>query len=207
MKGNSKLTEAPPFGGGRKSAVAAAPLDESDLEDDQRPAAIGSRRAVSAGESYTVAANDSYWTIAQKTYGSGAYFKALYEHNRRQSDDADQLSAGMQLSLPDEATLQRLYPKLCPKPLRVAASGRATRTSAVVPANDATYVVKEGDTLYEIARRQLGRSSRWAEVYELNRDAIGEATDRLEPGIRLVLPEGTVNRVQRTGSRASTTGF
>ena len=72
---------------------------------------------------------------------------------------------------------------------------------AEVPANNATYVVKDGDTLYEIARRQLGRSSRWAEVYELNRDAIGEATDRLEPGIRLALPEGTEVRGQRSEGR------
>jgi nucleoid-associated protein YgaU len=204
----SNLNEAPPFGAARKSPAAAAPLDETDSsEEDHSRVAAGNQRAANDGQSYTVAANDTYWTIAQKTYGSGAYFKALYEHNRRRLEDADQLTAGTQLLLPDEATLQRLYPSLCPRSQRVAANGRATRTSAEVPASNGTYVVKEGDTLYEVARRQLGRSARWAEIYELNRDAIGGVMDRLEPGTRLVLPENAAAQGSSVQRRIGATGF
>jgi nucleoid-associated protein YgaU len=145
------------------------------------------------GELYTVQNNDTYWTIAEKTYGSGAYFKALYEHNRRQLEGTESLRAGVQLVLPDEATLRRLYPSLCPRPAKLAVAGRATRASATTDSNERIYVVRDGDTLYEIARRQLGKASRWAEVYELNRDAIGDATDRLPPGTRLVLPQESRN--------------
>jgi nucleoid-associated protein YgaU len=53
-----------------------------------------------------------------------------------------------------------------------------------------TYVVQEGDTLFDIARYQLGRSTRWAEIYELNREALGEDFDFLQPGTELALPAG-----------------
>ena len=31
---------------------------------------------------YEVQPNDSYWTISERLYGTGAYFKALTQHNR-----------------------------------------------------------------------------------------------------------------------------
>ena len=51
-----------------------------------------------------------------------------------------------------------------------------------------TYVVQEGDTLSSIARNELGKVSRWAEIYQLNREALGKEYDYLTPGMRLVLP-------------------
>ena len=51
-----------------------------------------------------------------------------------------------------------------------------------------TYVVQEGDTLSSIARNELGKVSRWAEIYQLNREALGRDYDYLAPGMRLVLP-------------------
>ncbi len=39
------------------------------------------RVAVEHGK-YTVVPNDNYWIVAEKIYGNGAYFKALFEHNR-----------------------------------------------------------------------------------------------------------------------------
>ncbi len=51
-----------------------------------------------------------------------------------------------------------------------------------------TYVVQEGDTLSSIARNELGKVSRWAEIYQLNREALGRDYDYLTPGMRLTLP-------------------
>ncbi len=47
----------------------------------------------------------------------------------------------------------------------------------------------EGDTLFNIARYELGKASRWVEIYELNRDVLGKDFNELRPGMRLVLPE------------------
>ena len=32
----------------------------------------------------------------------------------------------------------------------------------------------EGDTLFNIARYELGKASRWVEIYEFNRDLLGK---------------------------------
>ncbi len=50
------------------------------------------------------------------------------------------------------------------------------------------YVVREGDTLYDIARTELGKASRWGEIYDLNWNQLGNRLDGLTPGMKLVLP-------------------
>ena len=50
-----------------------------------------------------------------------------------------------------------------------------------------TYVVKSGDTLSEIATKTLGRSSRFLEIYEANRDLLNSPDD-LKPGLKLTIP-------------------
>ena len=44
-----------------------------------------------------------------------------------------------------------------------------------------------GDTLSEIAEAQLGDSSRWPEIHDLNRDIVPNP-DRIFPGQVLILP-------------------
>lgn len=51
------------------------------------------------------------------------------------------------------------------------------------------YRVKRGDTLWGIARRKLGRGSRWREIYDGNRGVIGADPDRIYPEQLLVLPK------------------
>jgi nucleoid-associated protein YgaU len=178
-----------PFHKPVQSVAEPAPLNDLALEGaGDAPQPIQNDRSTDSARNYAVAASDTYWTIAKEAYGSGAYFKAIYEHNRRRLNNASALRPGMQLTLPDKATLERLYPTLCPRPQRVAAAATARRASATLTANGREHVVSDGDTLYDVARRRLGNAKRWAEIYELNRDVIGAASDRLEPGTQLVLP-------------------
>lgn len=53
----------------------------------------------------------------------------------------------------------------------------------------ATYTVKSGDTLSDIAQEKLGDADRWREIYEANKDAIGDDPDLIQPGMDLELPE------------------
>jgi LysM repeat protein len=142
------------------------------------------------GEQYTVQPNDSYWTISEKVYGTGGYFKALYEYNRKRSKIPDELKLGQVLLVPEEGVLRRSYPDLCPKPRKTVASGQQRLTSATgrLRGPGRVYTVTEGDTLFEIARHELGKPARWAEIYELNREVLGEDTDFLRPGTELILP-------------------
>ncbi len=140
---------------------------------------------------YEVQPNDSYWVISQKLYGSGAYFKALAEHNRSKVPREDRLDVGEVISAPSVVELEKAYPGLCPKPSRREAVRRraslvSTRTPYVA---GRVYVVEEGDTLFDIARYELGKASRWDEIYRLNRDLVGDDPHYISAGMQLVLPD------------------
>jgi nucleoid-associated protein YgaU len=137
---------------------------------------------------YVVQPNDNYWTISEKVYGTGGYFKAIFEQNRPKHPNAERLQVGEVLSVPDPAALQKSYPDLCPKPGHAAAPQRAMPASARMRPGTRVYVVEEGDTLFEIARHQLGKPSRWGEIYQLNREALGGDFDYLKPGTELLIP-------------------
>jgi nucleoid-associated protein YgaU len=52
-----------------------------------------------------------------------------------------------------------------------------------------TYTIKSGDNLSDIAQEQLGDANRWKEIYELNKDLIGDNPDLIHPGKTLTLPD------------------
>ncbi len=140
---------------------------------------------------YTVQPNDTLWSVSEKVYGTGRYFKAIAEHNRSTLPRPGQLAVGTVISVPPVNELEQRYPALCPKqrksalvkPRTVQASTRQRMGRGDV------YVVEEGDTLFDIARHELGKASRWAEIYELNRDTLGEDFDYLQPGTELAMPQ------------------
>jgi len=176
-------TTAPP-------AIPARPVANSGTDVALRPT-FNSYDSPGAGGEYKVQPNDSYWVISERLYGTGNYFKALAEHNRKRIPLANQLAVGDVISVPSVAELERDYPGLCPKPGRLEAlRNRTSNISAVSTyVGGRTYVVQEGDTLADIARHELGKLSRWPEIYELNRGVLGEDPDFLSPGIELVLPD------------------
>jgi len=51
-----------------------------------------------------------------------------------------------------------------------------------------TYTVDSGDNLSAIAQQELGDANRWREIYELNKDVIGDNPDLIQPGMELKLP-------------------
>ena len=61
-----------------------------------------------------VGPNDSFWTLSEKEYGTGDYFKALYEYNRERRDNADAIRVGDEILVPPVSDLQRLYPGIAP---------------------------------------------------------------------------------------------
>jgi hypothetical protein len=68
---------------------------------------------------------------------------------------------------------------------RNSADSARTSTSA---AAGRTYTVADGDSLFDIARRELGKASRWVEIYDLNIDVLGKDIDSIAPGTQIVLP-------------------
>ena len=70
-------------------------------------------------------------------------------------------------------------------PVRTAEPAAA---EAVVPDTANGYVVRSGDTLSGIANAMYGSELAWRDIYEANRDRIGDDPGRLSVGMRLSLP-------------------
>jgi len=58
------------------------------------------------------------------------------------------------------------------------------KTSAQRPAPSIpkTYTVKQGDTLWGIAKKMLGDGAKWKTLYELNKAVIGPDPNKIKPG-------------------------
>jgi nucleoid-associated protein YgaU len=92
------------------------PTQDSDLHHwPDQPEAQGLGAPVDAAVpqgAYFVQPGDSFWTISERVYGSGRYFNALYEHNRRLCPQPDRLQPGIVIETPQPYALERSYPEL-----------------------------------------------------------------------------------------------
>ncbi|MCH8211367.1 MAG: LysM peptidoglycan-binding domain-containing protein [Planctomycetes bacterium] len=148
--------------------------------------------------SYTVKPNDSFWSVSKKAYGTGDFYKALIEHNRQKFPDPSKIRVGDVIATPAVSDLRKNYPVFCPKERKSTRSPYRT-TALAQNQGQRVYVVQEGDTIFNIARDELGKTARWADICELNRDLLGDDYDHLKPGWRLVLPLGGAATVPAAG--------
>lgn len=196
--GSPHVVDEPPGVGMpyRRDRVADSPDSRMQPRDlTSLPDANASERSFHQGETYTVEPNDSYWTISEKVYGTGGYFKAIQKHNQPKTGRTAGLNVGQSLSVPAVEVLAQKYPELCPKP-RGRPTDRGQMMTAAAGARDRltsggrVYIVEKGDNLFDIAKYELGKPSRWKEIYDLNSDQLGQDYDHLSPGTKLILPDG-----------------
>jgi len=127
---------------------------------------------------HTVQAGDNFTKIAGLTYGRKALGAKLAEYNGMKPEA---LRVGDTVRLPPIATLD----PSAVEPARVAAAVPADpvlRPRAV----ERSYRVKEGDTFYRIASRELGDPGRFRELERIN----GVKASNLRPGMTIRLPGG-----------------
>jgi len=75
-----------------------------------------------------------------------------------------------------------------PNEARSDDAGQAMATESETGGESKTYTVKGGDSLSEIAQREMGDGDRWTELYEANKAAIGDDPDMIKPGTKLTIP-------------------
>lgn len=128
---------------------------------------------------------DSYWKISRRSYGTTRYFSALALYNQTRIRNPKKLRPGMKVLVPDAEFLEQKYPHLFQE-----ANAREHRSGGyfVQPDGTAAYRIDERDTLSQIARKHLGRSSRWIQIYRLNRHVLSNP-NRLKPGTVISLPD------------------
>jgi nucleoid-associated protein YgaU len=184
-----RFTTALPAKSGTTSAGA-------EKKQPTRPTTAGKSRV----KSYIVQPGDNLALIATKVYGPEKGNKRtavnkIFQVNRAILRSPDQLAVGQKLVIPSPAPADGRQPtkKLIPvagvfeKVKTFAGKNLASLKSAVRKSNPVEYVVKSGDSLWQIADRFLGNGSRYHEIVELNGDIIYDAED-IAVGMRLRLP-------------------
>lgn len=122
--------------------------------------------------SYTVKSGQTLSDVAGELLGDRGRWRELYEANKDKLPNPDQVRAGLTLMFPSSGLS---------KP---ASAPRATPSTVTTPAGGKSYTVAKGDTLYSIARRELGNGNRWREIKALNR----LDSDTVVVGSTLALP-------------------
>ncbi len=165
------------------------------------------RPAVSAG-TYVVQPGDDFWKISKQVYGTGRYFQALAKHNAATVADPGKMQPGTRVTTPPVQQLEALY--RAEVPLGEAPGVQALRQNHpdryapdaqpgffIDAAGQPMYRIGSSDTLSTIARNHLGRSSRWQQIFAMNRDILKDG-NTLSVGAILKLP-ADASQVQMIG--------
>lgn len=149
-------------------------------------------------KSYVVTDGDSLAAIAKKVYGKTEgnrqiNIDKIYQANRELLKSPDEIYVGQKLTIPPpvssastrsifentkffkavEAIGKRHIPS---KPQESKSSNRSN-----------TYIVSEGDNLWEIAAKKLGDGNRYLEIVQLNANILSDEDD-IPVGMKLKLP-------------------
>lgn len=199
----------------------------------ERPAGQTETATAANPDEYEVQRGEDLWMISESLFGTDIYARAIYAHNRAAYPNPDAIQAGDVLVIPDAAELERLYPDTFPRETATAQAGTtaprpagaaadsaesgdeymaeeetgtgaaAARPESRRATDDRVYVVRQGETIFDVARNELGKARRWVEIYELNRDVLGDDFQAIPTGTELLLPPE--NKVDATARRPGET--
>lgn len=148
---------------------------------------------------HEVRTGDSLWKIAQQYLGSGTRYREIMALNDLTSDV---IQPGMRLKLPIELRVHTVQRGDSLWKIAQQYLGSGTRYRELMAFNNLTsdvihpgmqleiwyelqpYTVQRGDSLWEIASKQLGSGTRYREIMSLN----GLTSDQIRPGQTLYLP-------------------
>ena len=138
-----------------------------------------------AHDSVVVQDGENYSKISKRVYGTTRYFSALAVFNQNRIPDPMKMRPGMIVLTPEARVLEERYPQLF---LDLQPRSKEPAMFLVLEDGSPAYRVGERETLSEISKRFLGRSSRWVEIYQMNQSTVKDP-NKLKPGIILALPE------------------
>jgi len=137
--------------------------DDGETEDDEDDNGQNALTASGAAAviDYIVQPGDNLWRIAARFYGNGMYWRQIYTDNVDVIRHPDRLRAGQRLKIYLTAG-------------NGMAGTAAMAFNASMPATGNSYVVQPGDNLWRIAGKVYGKSTRWREIYEANRNVLSD---------------------------------
>jgi len=157
-------------------ARPAQPVVPVETVRPEQPAHSSPATPIASAKFVNVQPGDSLWKLAQQNLGSGRLWPNLVAVNPWIADP-NQIRAGARVVLP-----------------AVTAAPRTTRSTT----DSSTHIVKvrKGDTLWALAKANLGRSSAWPCVAAAN-PAVANP-DRIFEGQELLLPTSCTTQTHST---------
>ena len=172
-------------------AKAVTPKPEKAKEDLFEPKARQQTVAVtkSTERKYIVQAGDNLAVIAKKFYGpelgnKRAVVHGIFEANADILDSPDDIRIGQKLTIPAIGSVEKTQTQK----KSIFDSGMFEKVKKLVTRpRPKRHVVRQDETLWQIAAEYLGDGERYHEILELNEDVINDASE-LGIGVSLKLP-------------------
>lgn len=172
-----------------RSAAAATPVQHRRSIQTSQPAehTSGGTREIVLGERvdagpatpessvHHVRKGETLTSIARNHYGDTDRVTEIITLNNIANPNA--LKVGTRLVLPGKGARVVVASNPAPPASRSVAASVGTRT----------IVVREGDTLGHIAKRELGSARKWQAIAKANQDVLPNP-DRVKPGMTLKIP-------------------
>jgi nucleoid-associated protein YgaU len=145
---------------------------------------------------YTWKSGDTFATVAQRFYGDPSRLATLKRLNEGRSD----VQPGERVLIavydldgaPAPATAPAVAPAAAADKKVASATPAKPEAPAATPVAAAsgtakTHLVKDGESLWKIAKQELGSGARWNEIYTANRDVLS-SPEALHTGQKLRIP-------------------
>lgn len=134
---------------------------------------------VQANTTYVVQKGDTLWHIAEREYGNGQYFSHISQDNNLKNPNLILVGQSLKITaLTDQQKAQAPTSK-------GQISDNAWSSDKTVYVD---YTIVKGDSLWKIAKAQLGDPYRWPELYQVNKAVIGKNADLIYPGTVIKVP-------------------
>lgn len=159
-------------------AATPAPAPSGAVPGPDTASAPPSATPATAEKTYTVRSGDTLSSIAQSQMKSKNKWRDLQKANEDVLHGSTNLKIGMKLRIPGTTATSTTSSDVA-APAAPSASSPAT--------GDREYVVKSGDSLWSIAKNQLGGEKYMSALREANSDVL-KGSDDLKPGMKLRLP-------------------
>jgi nucleoid-associated protein YgaU len=176
-----KTTDAIDTNAVQKELVEIKPAEKSA---DQQPSVV----------TYVVCPGDSLAEIAKKMYGPEngkklASVEKIYNANKDKLESIDKIAVGQKLVIPplENQTNALLKTGLFEKVSEKVSKITSPQTAQAAKEQYRQYIVKESDSLWQIAEEQLGNGNRFSEIIQLNQSVLADP-EKLAVGMKLKLP-------------------
>jgi len=134
---------------------------------------------------YTWKSGDTFPALAQRFYADPSRLATL----KRLNEGRTEVQPGERVLIP----IFDLDRPATTEPPALASRSEPTASAASsapppAPGTPRIHVVKEGESLWKIAKQELGSGARWNEIYAANRDVLS-SPEALHTGLKLRVPE------------------